>query len=51
MTAASDRSLAGVIHIHCHSGPDSLPRTLDAVDLALIAKESWYAWHCPQKPL
>jgi hypothetical protein len=33
------RSLAGVIDIHCHCGPDSLPRTIDAVDLARLAKE------------
>lgn len=33
------RSLAGVIDIHCHCGPDSLPRSVDAVDLARIARE------------
>jgi hypothetical protein len=33
------RSLAGVIDIHCHCGPDSLPRTIDAIDLAQIAKQ------------
>jgi Family of unknown function (DUF6282) len=33
------RSLAGVIDIHCHCGPDSLARTIDAVDLARLAKE------------
>jgi hypothetical protein len=31
------RSLAGVIDIHCHCGPDSLPRTIDAIDLARLA--------------
>lgn len=34
-----DRSLDGVIDIHCHCGPDSLPRTLDAVELAHLAKQ------------
>jgi Family of unknown function (DUF6282) len=33
------RSLAGVIDIHCHCGPDSLPRTLDALDLARQARD------------
>ena len=32
-------SLAGVIDIHCHCGPDSIPRTMDAIDLARMAKE------------
>lgn len=32
------RSLAGVIDIHCHCGPDSIPRTLDTIDLARLAK-------------
>lgn len=34
---ASRRSLAGVIDIHCHCGPDSLARTLDIIDLARLA--------------
>jgi hypothetical protein len=34
-----DRSLAGVIDIHCHCGPDSIPRAVDAIDLARMAKE------------
>lgn len=33
------RSLEGVIDIHCHCGPDSLARTIDAVDLARLAKD------------
>jgi hypothetical protein len=37
--SVSTRSLAGVIDIHCHCGPDSLARTIDAVDLARLAKE------------
>lgn len=35
----SIRTLAGVIDIHCHCGPDSLPRTVDAVDLACLARQ------------
>jgi hypothetical protein len=34
-----DRSLDGVIDIHCHCGPDSLPRTVDAIDLVRMAKQ------------
>jgi len=30
--------LEGVIDIHAHSGPDSIPRSLDAIDLARLAK-------------
>lgn len=33
------RSLDGVIDIHGHCGPDSLPRTVDAIDLARLARE------------
>lgn len=36
---ARDNLLAGVIDIHCHCGPDSLPRTVDAIDLARMAKQ------------
>jgi hypothetical protein len=38
-SAPSERSLSGVIDIHCHSGPDSLARAIDAVDLAHLAKK------------
>lgn len=31
--------LAGVIDIHVHSDPDSLPRSIDAIDLAKLAKQ------------
>lgn len=34
----SVQDLRGVIDIHAHSGPDSIPRRLDAVDLAQMAK-------------
>jgi hypothetical protein len=30
--------LDGVIDIHVHSGPDSVPRPIDAIDLAKLAK-------------
>lgn len=40
MTAAArDRILEGVIDLHVHCGPDSLPRKVDAADVALLAKE------------
>ncbi len=32
------QSLAGVVDIHAHSDPDSTPRSIDAVDLARLAK-------------
>src|SRR6185503_12059075 len=32
-------SLRGVIDIHVHSDPDSVARSIDAVDLARMAKE------------
>jgi Family of unknown function (DUF6282) len=32
-------SLSGVIDIHAHSGPDSTARSIDAVDLARLAKQ------------
>src|SRR5271154_750959 len=31
--------LAGAIDIHVHSAPDSVPRSIDAIDLARLAKE------------
>lgn len=36
---ASARSLSGVIDLHCHCGPDSLARTVDAIDLAERARD------------
>src|ERR1700719_2771022 len=39
MTAlAQENPLAGVIDIHAHSAPDSTPRSIDAIDLAKLAK-------------
>jgi hypothetical protein len=35
---AQDRPLAGAIDIHMHCGPDVVPRTVDAIDLARLAK-------------
>ncbi|HTX35985.1 MAG TPA: DUF6282 family protein [Bryobacteraceae bacterium] len=32
------QTLAGVIDIHVHADPDSLPRSIDAIDLARLAK-------------
>ena len=34
----SAQSLTGVIDIHAHSDPDSVPRSIDAIDLARLAK-------------
>ena len=31
-------SMKGVIDVHCHCDPDSLPRPIDAIDLARMAK-------------
>jgi hypothetical protein len=36
---AQDNPLKGVIDIHVHCAPDSMPRKIDAIDLARIAKE------------
>ncbi len=36
--AVSAQTLAGVIDIHVHADPDSLPRSIDAIDLARLAK-------------
>src|SRR5438270_4079810 len=35
---APAQSLTGVIDIHVHSDPDSVPRSIDAIDLARLAK-------------
>ncbi|MGA7341507.1 MAG: DUF6282 family protein [Terracidiphilus sp.] len=35
---AQDNPLAGVIDIHVHCAPDSVPRSIDAIDLARMAK-------------
>jgi hypothetical protein len=37
--AMGQTPLNGVIDIHVHAGPDSMPRSIDAVDLARLAKE------------
>lgn len=36
--AAQQNPLAGVIDIHVHAAPDSVPRSIDAIDLARMAK-------------
>lgn len=36
--SAQQNPLAGVIDIHVHSAPDSVPRSIDAIDLARMAK-------------
>ncbi len=37
-SAAQDNPLAGAIDIHAHVAPDSVPRSIDAIDLARMAK-------------
>ena len=37
--AGHTQTLAGVIDIHAHTDPDSRPRSIDAIDLARMAKE------------
>src|ERR1700720_1130770 len=34
----SAQTLTGVIDIHAHHDPDSVPRSIDAIDLAKLAK-------------
>jgi len=36
--AAHSQQLPGVIDIHAHADPDSVPRSIDAIDLAKLAK-------------
>src|ERR1700756_4130881 len=36
--ALSAQTLTGVIDIHAHHAPDSMPRSIDAIDLAKLAK-------------
>lgn len=36
---AAAQTLAGVVDIHVHSDPDSVPRSIDAVDIARLAKD------------
>ena len=37
--SANAQSLSGAIDMHAHSDPDGIPRKIDAVDLARLAKE------------
>jgi hypothetical protein len=39
LPARGQADLAGVIDIHVHSDPDSMPRSIDAIDLAKLAKQ------------
>src|ERR1700687_5091865 len=38
LTACGQARLDGVIDIHAHSSPDARPRSIDAIDLAKLAK-------------
>lgn len=37
--AAGGQDLGGVIDLHCHSDPDAMPRSIDALALARLARE------------
>ena len=37
--SANAQTLSGAIDMHAHSDPDGVPRKIDAVDLARLAKE------------
>src|SRR6516225_9428378 len=37
--ALAAQSLTGVVDIHVHCDPDSVPRSIDAIDLARLARE------------
>ncbi|HWB85127.1 MAG TPA: DUF6282 family protein [Bryobacteraceae bacterium] len=37
-SAAAGQSLSGVIDLHLHCDPDSVPRSIDAIDVAKLAK-------------
>jgi hypothetical protein len=39
IAAHGQADLTGVIDFHVHSGPDSTPRSIDAIDLARLAKQ------------
>src|SRR5712671_781324 len=39
VTTRAQSNLSGVIDIHAHADPDSLPRKIDAIDLARLAKQ------------
>src|SRR5438045_7610213 len=39
LTVAARAQLSGVVDIHVHSDPDSVARSIDAFDLARLAKE------------
>ena len=39
ITAHAQSNLTGVIDIHVHSAPDSTPRSIDAIDVARLARE------------
>jgi Family of unknown function (DUF6282) len=39
LPARAQSDLTGVIDIHVHSAPDSMPRSIDAIDLAKLAKQ------------
>jgi len=39
-TSVAYAQLQGIVDIHCHQDPDSVPRSIDAIDLARLAKQN-----------
>src|SRR5919204_5625521 len=39
ITTAFAQDLKGVVDLHVHADPDSMPRSIDAIDAARLAKE------------
>ena len=48
---APAQTLTGAIDIHAHSDPDGTPRSIDAIDLAKLAKSPGHARDRAQEPL
>ena len=48
--AVRAQTLDGVVDIHAHCDPDSMPRSIDAIDLAKLARP-WHALPGPQESL
>ncbi|HET8548596.1 MAG TPA: DUF6282 family protein, partial [Bryobacteraceae bacterium] len=36
---AAGQGLRGVVDLHAHSDPDSMPRSIDAIELAKLARD------------
>jgi hypothetical protein len=40
LAAIAHAQLQGVVDIHCHQDPDSVPRSIDAIDLARLPRQA-----------